>query len=144
VRVRDALRRRWLALVQLVLTAAGSAATIGLDLAAPAEGPGLALAPDGAGWPYALLGLGLAVCATVVLVCHAGQRFGWALAGLGAFWMLDGLSQSYVRYAIGTRSRPAHSCPGATSSCSVISSGRRPPRREPAAWPTSCRRDGSG
>ena len=39
-------------------------------------------------------------CATVVLLWDARQRVGWALAGVALFWSLDGLSQSYLAFAI--------------------------------------------
>jgi signal transduction histidine kinase len=70
-----------------------------LDLHAPGPGPGHDLA-DGPGWPYTALGLAVAVLAVVVLEHDPAQRFGWALAALGLFWTVDGLSQSYVGFAI--------------------------------------------
>ena len=77
--------------------------SLALDLRAPAHGPGPTIA-NGAGWPYAALGLVLAGLATVVLEHDPRQRFGWALAALGLFWSIDGISQSYVAFAI----RPDH------------------------------------
>ncbi|HEX4688330.1 MAG TPA: sensor histidine kinase [Nocardioides sp.] len=74
-------------------------ASVVLDLHAPDSGPGHDLA-NGPGWPYTVLGLALAVLATIVLEHDPRQRFGWALAALGLFWSVDGLSQSYVGYAI--------------------------------------------
>ena len=35
-----------------------------------------------------------------MLLHDVRQRFGWALAWLGVFWVLDALSQSYVRYGV--------------------------------------------
>ena len=75
---------------------AGFALTVALDLRTPASGPGVDLAP-GNGSGYALNGLVLAGLATVILLRQVRQGFGWALAWLGVFWVLDGLSQSYVR-----------------------------------------------
>jgi signal transduction histidine kinase len=74
-----------------------------LDVHAPDAGPGPAVA-NGPGWPYAALGLAVTGLAAVVLEHDPRQRFGWALAGLGLFWSVDGLSQSYVAFAI----RPDH------------------------------------
>jgi signal transduction histidine kinase len=73
--------------------------TVRLDLLAPGSGPGHELA-GGLSWPYGLLGLCLALCATVTLLHDPRQRFGWALAGVALFWSLDALSQGYVAYAI--------------------------------------------
>jgi signal transduction histidine kinase len=75
------------------------AASVVLDLRAPGSGPGADLA-NGPGWPYTALGLALAALAVVVLEHDPRQRFGWALAALGLFWSVDGLSQSYVGFAI--------------------------------------------
>ena len=98
---RPALRTRTRAAEALVLTAALAAliAAIVLDVRAPASGPGHDLA-NGPGWPYAALGLALTVPAAIVLEHDPRQRFGWALAALGLFWSIDGLSQSYVGFAI--------------------------------------------
>jgi signal transduction histidine kinase len=90
---------RWTLLVLPVLIGGLLAVTIALDVATPATGPGIDLAP-GYGWPYALLGLILAALATVILLHDVRQGFGWVLAWFGLFWVLDGLSQSYVRYAV--------------------------------------------
>jgi signal transduction histidine kinase len=74
-------------------------ASVGLDLATPATGPGIELAP-GYGWSYALLGPLMCGLATVILVRDVRQGWGWALAWLGLFWATDGLAQSYVRFGI--------------------------------------------
>jgi signal transduction histidine kinase len=89
-----------------VLVLAGLVASILVDLAAPTTGPGQVLA-GGPGAPYAALGAAIAACAATILVTQPGQRVGWALAGLGAFWMVDGLAQSWVRFAV----RPADVLP---------------------------------
>ena len=99
VGIRTGLQRHWTLLVLPALTAAVLALTIALDLATPASGPGVELAP-GYGWSYGVLGLLLAGLATVVLLHDVRQRFGWALAWLGVFWVLDALAQSYVRYGV--------------------------------------------
>jgi signal transduction histidine kinase len=94
---------RWTLLVLPVvlpaLIAVLLALTVALDVSSPATGPGVELAP-GRGWPYALLGLVLGALATVILLYDVRQRFGWVLAWFGLFWVLDGLSQAYVRYAV--------------------------------------------
>lgn len=90
-----------------VLTTAAFALTVALDLATPPSGPGRELAP-GYGWSYALLGPLLGGLATVILVRDVRQGWGWALAWLGVFWALDGLTQSYVRFGI----RPDDALPG--------------------------------
>lgn len=82
-----------------LLCVLGFTLTIALDLRTPEGTPGVALAP-GRGWGYALNGLLLAGLATIILVRDVRQRFGWLLAGLGLFWVLDGLAQSYVRFGI--------------------------------------------
>jgi signal transduction histidine kinase len=74
-------------------------ACVALDLATPATGPGVELAP-GDGWPFAALGLVLGICSAVVLRFDPHQRFGWAMGWFGVFWGLDALAQSYVRYGI--------------------------------------------
>ena len=85
----------------LLAAAAILVASVLLDVHAPAGGPGPDIA-GGPGWPYAALGLALTGLAVVILEHDPRQRFGWALAGLGLFWSVDGLSQSYVAYAIRT------------------------------------------
>jgi signal transduction histidine kinase len=100
-------RGPWTLLALPALTAACFVATVALDLATPASGPGIELAP-GYGWPYALLGPLLGGLATVILVRDVRQGWGWALAWLGVFWATDGLAQSYVRFGI----RPDHALPG--------------------------------
>ncbi|MBA8804687.1 signal transduction histidine kinase [Nocardioides ginsengisegetis] len=98
--IRGGLRRHGSVLVLPLLTGAGLVATVALDLGTPATGPGVELAP-GYGWGYAVLGLLLAVLATVILLRDVRQRWGWTLAWLGVFWVLDALAQSYVRYGVG-------------------------------------------
>ncbi|WP_125038271.1 sensor histidine kinase [Nocardioides sp. LS1] len=97
--VRGGLRRHGSVLVLPLLTGAGLVTTVALDLGTPATGPGVELAP-GYGWGYAVLGLLLAVLATVILLRDVRQRWGWTLAWLGVFWVLDALAQSYVRYGV--------------------------------------------
>ncbi|WP_151526968.1 sensor histidine kinase [Serinicoccus kebangsaanensis] len=91
---------RWAGAGFLLVTGAIFALSVGLDLRTDPTGAGAQLAP-GWGWPYAVLGPLLAALATVILVRDRSQGFGWALAWLGCFWALDGLAQSWVRYAIG-------------------------------------------
>ncbi|WP_205471535.1 sensor histidine kinase [Nocardioides sp. SYSU D00038] len=102
-------RQQWAVAVLPVLCLAGLAATVALDLRTPATGPGADLAP-GYGWSYALNGVVLGVCGTVVLHHDVRQRFGWLLGALGLFWVLDGLAQAYVRFGI----RPDEVLPGMT------------------------------
>lgn len=90
---------RWTGVGFVLATGAVLAVTVALDLATDPDGPGAMLAP-GWGWSYALLGPLLAALATLILVRDPRQGFGWGLAWLGCFWALDGLSQSFVRYAI--------------------------------------------
>jgi len=97
--VRGALRRNAAVLALPVLCVIGLGVTVWLDVATPASGPGVDLA-GGVGWPYALLGVCLAICAAVILVVDAGQRVGWALGALGLFWVLDAMCQSYLAYGI--------------------------------------------
>jgi signal transduction histidine kinase len=85
--------------VLLLLAVSGLVASICLNLAAPTSGPGADLA-GGPGWPYAALGLALALLSAVVLVHDVRQRFGWVLGALALFWTVDGLSQSYVAWAV--------------------------------------------
>lgn len=92
--------RQWgVALSLPLLAAVGFAVTVALDVRTPSEGPGVELAP-GDGWTFAVNGLVLAALAAIILAREARQRFGWLLAGLGLFWVLDGLSQSYIRFGI--------------------------------------------
>jgi signal transduction histidine kinase len=98
--VHEVTRGGWRVLALPLVTLLGFGLSVALDAKAPASGPGVEISHGEAGWPYALLGVSLAVCATVVLLRQRRQLFGWTLAGLGAFWMVDGLSQSYVSYAI--------------------------------------------
>lgn len=99
VPVIRATEHRWTVLVLPLLTAVVLAVTVGLDLATPASGPGVELAP-GYGWSYAVLGLLLAGLATWILLDDVRQRWGWVLAWLGVFWALDAVAQSYVRFGI--------------------------------------------
>ena len=99
--------RRWIVAVLPLLTVACFVATVVLDLGTPATGPGVDVA-IGPGWTYALLGPLMAGLALVILLRDPRQWWGWALAWDGVFWVLDGLSQSYVRYGI----RPDSALPG--------------------------------
>ncbi|MGZ4450909.1 MAG: sensor histidine kinase [Nocardioides sp.] len=105
--IRGGLRRHGSVLVLPLLTGAGLVVTVALDVGTPPSGPGVELAP-GYGWGYAVLGVLLAALATVILLRDVRQRWGWALAWLGVFWVLDALAQSYVRYGI----RPASALAG--------------------------------
>ncbi|WP_344771976.1 sensor histidine kinase [Nocardioides panacisoli] len=73
--------------------------SVWLDLAAAPHGTGAQLA-EGWGSTYTLLGALLSVLAAVILLSGKGRGFGWGMAWLGLFWSLDGLSQTYVRFAI--------------------------------------------
>ncbi|PVG81973.1 histidine kinase [Nocardioides gansuensis] len=90
---------RWAGAGFVVVTGALFVATVLLDVATDPAGTGARLAP-GWGWSYALLGPILGVLATVILVRDPRQGFGWGLAWLGCFWSLDGVAQSWVRYAV--------------------------------------------
>lgn len=92
-------RQRWAVLALPLLCLVGFGLTIALDLRTPATGPGLGLAPE-PGWSFALNGLVLGGLATLILFQDTRQRFGWLLAALGLFWVLDGFAQSYVRVGI--------------------------------------------
>ncbi|MEZ0578213.1 sensor histidine kinase [Nocardioides sp. MH1] len=85
--------------VLVVLGAVILGLAVRLDVGADPDGAGATLA---AGWgsTYCLLGAVLAVLAAVILVHRPDQGFGWGMAWLGLFWSVDGLSQSYVRFAI--------------------------------------------
>ncbi len=72
---------------------------IAIDVVTPATGPGVDLAP-GFGSPYAATGAIFGLCSGVVLAQNRRQAFGWVLGGIGVFWSLDGLAQSYVRFGI--------------------------------------------
>jgi signal transduction histidine kinase len=87
--------------VLVVLGLAVLGLSLWLDLEADPHGAGADLA-QGWGTTYTLLGAVLVVLAAVILVRRPGQVFGWGMAWLALFWSLDGLSQSYVRYAITT------------------------------------------
>ncbi|MGY2873832.1 signal transduction histidine kinase [Marmoricola sp. URHA0025 HA25] len=76
-----------------------TAASLVLDVAGPADGPGVDLA-EGYGATYTVAGLAIALCALVVARHDPRQRFGWALLPIAAVWALDGFSQSWVRVAI--------------------------------------------
>ncbi|MGN6302682.1 MAG: sensor histidine kinase [Angustibacter sp.] len=90
---------RWAGAGFVVVTSGLFALTVWLDLHTDAHGTGARIAP-GWGWTYALLGPLLAVLAALVLVRDHRQGFGWALAWLGCFWSLDGVAQSWVRFAV--------------------------------------------
>lgn len=70
-----------------------------LDIAAPDDGPGHEIG-RGFGAVYTLAGLAIAVCALVAVRTDPRNRFGPALLPVAAVWALDGLSQSYVRFAV--------------------------------------------
>lgn len=70
-----------------------------LDIAAPDDGPGIELG-RGFGAVYTLAGLVIALSALVVVRAAPRNRFGPALLPVAAVWALDGLSQSYVRFAV--------------------------------------------
>ncbi|MGN6250905.1 MAG: histidine kinase [Marmoricola sp.] len=90
---------RWAGAGFVLVTGGLFALTVVLDVATDPAGAGARLAP-GWGWSYALLGPLLATLATVILTRDPRQGFGWALAWLGVFWSVDGLAQSWVRYAV--------------------------------------------
>jgi signal transduction histidine kinase len=82
-----------------VVTALLLVTSAAVDLVSPSSGPGIDLA-GGPGWTFAALGLVYGICSGVVLRFDPRQRFGWLLGGLGVFWGLDALSQSYVRFGL--------------------------------------------
>lgn len=82
-----------------VLCVAGLVASVALDVLTPKTGPGVEFI-DGAGWGYAVNGVVLGALATVILLRDGRQPFGWLLGWFGIFWVLDGISQSYVRAGI--------------------------------------------
>ncbi len=102
---RAAVAVAWSAVLVAALLVAVSLA---LDVAAPDAGPGTELGPA-FGAVYTLAGAVIAGCALAVLRHDHRQRFGWLLLGVAAVWALDGLSQSYVRYAV----RDDHALTGA-------------------------------
>ena len=107
-RARQSLLAAWaLAVVSAVLVVV----SLVLDVAAPEAGPGIELGP-GFGAVYTAAGLAMALCALVVVRADPGQRFGWVLLPIAAVWALDGLSQSYVRFAV----RPDEAYDGANLS----------------------------
>ena len=61
-----------------------------------------------------LVGLAMVGCALVVLRQTAYRAFGWTLAAVGLFWLLDGLSQSYVRLGVATADQPDSQLAGMT------------------------------
>jgi signal transduction histidine kinase len=85
----------WGVLALPALAVVGLAVTIGLDLQAQSTGPGEEIAPE-LGWGYTLNGVALAAMAAWLLLRNPRQGIGWALAGFGVFWVLDGMAQSYV------------------------------------------------
>ncbi|MFS3128483.1 sensor histidine kinase [Nocardioides sp. Bht2] len=86
----------WLVALLPLLCIALLPISIWVDLQAPAGGPGVEIT-GGAGWPWTLNGAVLGLLAAIVLRHDRHQMFGWALAGFGLFWALDGFAQSYVR-----------------------------------------------
>lgn len=76
-----------------------AAATVWLDARVPPTEIGLLIAGD-AGWPYAVNGLVVSVFAAIILARRSRPGFAVALGGLGLFWALDGLAQSYVRVGL--------------------------------------------
>ena len=85
--------------VIVVLGLAIFGVSLWLDVAAAPHGTGAQLA-EGWGTTYTFLGAVLALLAAVILLQRPGQVFGWGMAWLALFWSVDGLSQSYVRYAV--------------------------------------------
>ena len=79
------------------------ALSVWLDGTATADGLGDGLGDrlvDGPGWPWTLNGVLLSALAAVVLVRQPRSGTARALAGLGVFWALDGLAQSYLRAGV--------------------------------------------
>ena len=71
-----------------------------MDAGSPLFAIAVVILAAGYGVTYAAGGLAIAVCALVVARDDPRQRFGWALLVIGAVWVLDGLSQSYVRVSV--------------------------------------------
>lgn len=82
-----------------VVCAALFAASVTLDVIAPADGPGSRYVTE-AGWPFTFNGVFLAALAVPILLGRTAHIFGWLLGGLGVFWSLDGLAQSYIRAGV--------------------------------------------
>jgi hypothetical protein len=109
VRVDGGVERHtggWWLLVLPALALLAFGATVLLDAQAPATGPGPETTGE-AGWPYTLVGVVVMALAVVVLRYDVRQRFGWALVGLAFLWIVDGLGESYVAWAV----RPDHAYP---------------------------------
>ncbi|NYJ00044.1 signal transduction histidine kinase [Nocardioides thalensis] len=75
------------------------AASVALDAIAPADGPGSRYVTE-PGWPFTFNGVFLAGLAVPILLGRTAHIFGWLLGGLGVFWSLDGLAQSYIRAGV--------------------------------------------
>ncbi|MCE5292273.1 MAG: histidine kinase [Nocardiaceae bacterium] len=82
-----------------VLCLVGLIVTVWLDVVTPDSGPGVSFA-EGYGWGYAMHGVVLGVLSTVILVRDDRQPFGWLMGSFGLFWVLDAISQSYIRAGI--------------------------------------------
>ena len=85
--------------VLAVATAVMVVVSFVLDVAAPDDGPGIEIG-RGFGAVYTLAGLAIALCALVAVRANPRNRFGPALLPVAVVWALDGLSQSYVRFAV--------------------------------------------
>jgi len=83
-----------------VLGIAASVATLLVDVRTPDGTPGARLLAPEPGWWALPEALALTGCAAVVLRHDVRDRVGWAMAGFGAFWALDGLAQSWTRYGV--------------------------------------------
>ena len=93
---RGVLAAAW---VLVVVAAVMVVASFVLDIAAPDDGPGVEIG-RGFGGVYTLAGLAMAICAVVAVRENPRNRFGPALLPVAAVWALDGLAQSYIRFAI--------------------------------------------
>jgi signal transduction histidine kinase len=92
-------RQRWEVYALPALSVVCFVLAVTLDLRTPYGDSGIEFAPE-PGWIYALNGVVLAGFSIVILRRDAHHGFGWAMAWLGLFWALDGLSQSYVRVGL--------------------------------------------
>jgi len=99
VAVTTAPRQRWAVLALPLVSVACFVAAVVLDLRTPYGDSGPEFAPE-PGWIYAANGVVLSGFALVILLRDPRHTFGWAMAWLGLFWALDGLSQSYVRVGL--------------------------------------------
>ncbi|MBJ7451377.1 MAG: hypothetical protein JHC71_04740 [Blastococcus sp.] len=84
--------------VSMAVTLGAVAASAALDLATPASAR--EAVDSGTGWEIGLSGLLLAVPGALLLSRAPRNAVSWVVAGAGLFWALDGLSSSWLTYAV--------------------------------------------